>query len=61
MSSEGLAMILTFITLMTAAALGGAVALELTALVVLAGVALAVIGAANGARTVGRTFELLRH
>ena len=60
-SFEGFAMMLTFLTLMTAAALGGAVALELTALVVLSGVALAVIGAANGARTAGRTFELLRH
>jgi hypothetical protein len=57
----GFAMMLTCLTLMTAAALGGAVAMELTALVVLAGVALAVIGAANGTRTVGRTFELLRH
>jgi hypothetical protein len=54
-------MMLNLLTLLTATALGGAVALELTALVVLAGVALAVIGAANGARTVGRTFELLRH
>ena len=52
-------MILTFLTVITAAALGGAVALELTALVVLAVVALAVIGAANGARCVGRTFETL--
>jgi hypothetical protein len=53
-------MMLTFLTLIAAAALGGAVALGLTALVVLAAVALAVIGAANGVRTVGRTFELLR-
>jgi hypothetical protein len=60
-SCKGFAMMLTLLTLIAAAALGGAVALELTALVVLAGVALAVIGAANGARTVGRTFELLRH
>ena len=52
---------LTFLTLIAAVTLGGAVALELTALVVLAGIALAVIGAANGVRTVGRTFELLRH
>jgi hypothetical protein len=54
-------MMLTFLTLIAAVALGGAVALELTALVVLAGVALAVIGAANGVLTVGRMFELLRH
>lgn len=52
---------LTFLTLIAAATLGGAIALELTALVVLATVALAVIGAANGIRTAGRTFELLRH
>ena len=53
-------MMLTFLTLITAAALGGAVALGLTALVVLAGVALAVIGVANGVRRVERAFELLR-
>jgi hypothetical protein len=53
-------MMLTCLTLIAAAALGGAVALGLTALVVLAAVALAVIGAANGVRTVGRMFELLR-
>ena len=57
---EGLTMMLIFLTLIAAATLGGAVAVELTALVVLAGVGLAVIGAANGVRTVGRTFELLR-
>ena len=51
---------LTVLTLIAAAALGGAVALELTALIVLAGLALAVIAAANGVRTVGRVFELLR-
>jgi hypothetical protein len=54
-------MMLTFLALISAAALAGAVALELTAIVVLAAVALAVIGAVNGVRTVGRTFELLRH
>jgi hypothetical protein len=52
---------LTFFTLIAAAALGGAVALELTALIVLAGIALAVIGAANGVRTVGRTLDVLLH
>ncbi len=51
---------LTVLTLIAGAALGGAVALELTALIVLAGLALAVIAAANGVRTVGRVFELLR-
>jgi hypothetical protein len=54
-------MMLTFLTLIAAAALGGAVALGLNVLVVLAGVALAVIGAANGVRTVGRTLDVLRH
>ena len=54
-------MMLTLLTLIAAAALGGAVALELTALVVLAGVALAVIGAANGARIVAQMSELLWH
>ena len=53
-------MILTLLTLVAAGTLGGAVALELSALVVMAGVALAVIGAANGFRTAGRTFDLLR-
>ena len=52
-------MMLTFLTLVAGGALGGAVALELTALVVLAAAALVVIGAANGARTVSRTFEQL--
>jgi hypothetical protein len=54
-------MMLTFLTLIATAALGGAVALELTVLVVLAGVVLAVIGAVNGVRTVGRTLDALRH
>jgi hypothetical protein len=52
-------MMLTFLTLIAAAVLGGAVALELTALVVLASVALVAIGAANGVRAIGRTFQLL--
>ena len=50
---------LTFITVIAAAALGGAVALELTALVVLAVLALVVIGVTNGTRSVGRMFESL--
>ena len=53
-------MMLTFLAVIAAAALGGAAVLEFTALVVAAGVALAVIGVANGVRTVGRMFELLR-
>jgi hypothetical protein len=54
-------MMLTLLALISAATLGGAVALELTALVVVAAIALALIAAANGVRTVGRTFELLGH
>jgi hypothetical protein len=52
-------MMLSFLTLIAGAALGGAVALELTALIVLAAGALAVIGAANGVRTAGRMFKVL--
>jgi hypothetical protein len=52
---------LTFLVLVGAAALGAAIALEITALVVLTTVALAVIGVVNGLRTVGQMFELLRH
>ena len=40
---------------------GACVAAELTALVVLAAVALGVIGVANAVRTVARMFELLGH
>jgi hypothetical protein len=52
-------MMLMFLTLIAAAALGGAVALELTAMVVLAGLALAVIGAANGVSTADQLSKLL--
>jgi hypothetical protein len=54
-------MMLTFLTLVAGAALGGGIAAGLTALVVLAAVALAVIGMANGVRTVGRLFDVLRY
>jgi len=53
-------MLLTFFTLVSAATLGGGITSELTALVVLVAVGLAVIGVANGVRTVGRMFEPLR-
>lgn len=53
-------MMLTFLTLVAGAALGGGIAAGLTTLVVLAAVALTVIGAANGVRTIGRMFEVLR-
>lgn len=53
-------MMLTFLTLVAGAALGGGIAVGLTALVVVAAIALAVIGAANGVRTVGRVLEALR-
>src|SRR5215203_853011 len=58
-SSRGLAMMLTFLTLLAGAALGGGVAAGLTALVVLAATALTVLAAANGVRAVGRVFETL--
>jgi hypothetical protein len=53
-------MMLTLVTLIAGAALAGGVAVELTALVVAAAVALVVIATANGVRSVGRVFELLR-
>jgi hypothetical protein len=53
-------MMLTLLTLAAGAALGGGIAVGVTALVIVAAVALAVIGAANGVRTVGRIFEVLR-
>jgi hypothetical protein len=53
-------MTLTFLTLIAGAALGGGIAVGLTAVVVVAAVALVVIAAANGVRTVRRMFEVLR-
>jgi hypothetical protein len=53
-------MMLTFLTLVAGVALGGGIAVGFTALVVLAAVALTVIAAANGVRSVGRMFESLR-
>jgi hypothetical protein len=53
-------MMLTLLTLVAGAALGGGVAVGFTALVVLSAVALAVIATANGVRTVDRTFDALR-
>jgi hypothetical protein len=53
-------MMLTFLTLVAGAALGGGIAAGLTALVILAAVALAVIAAANGVRTVSRMLAVLR-
>jgi hypothetical protein len=57
---RGFPMMLTFLTLVAGAALGGGIAVGLTALVVVAAVALVVIAAANGVRTVGRMFDVLR-
>jgi len=53
-------MLLTFLTVLTAAALGGAVAVDLTALVIAAAVALALLGAVNGLRTLGALSRFLR-
>ena len=53
-------MMLTFLTLVAGAALGGGIAVGLTAIVVVATVALVVIAAANGIRIVGRMIEVLR-
>jgi hypothetical protein len=52
-------MMLTFLTLLAGAALGGGVAVGLTALVVLAATALTVLAAANGLRSLARVFETL--
>jgi hypothetical protein len=51
---------LMFLTLIAGAALAGGVAVGLTTLVVVAAVALVAVGAANGMRTVGRLFDVLR-
>ena len=51
-------MMLTFFTVLAGAALGGGVAIDITVVVVLAGIALAVIAVANGARLVRRVGEL---
>ena len=51
-------MTLTFLTMIAGAALGGGLAVGVTAVVVLAAVALVVLAAANGARFVRRVAEL---
>ena len=51
----------TFLTLFAGAALGGGIAVGLTALVVVAVVALTVIAAVNGARTVALMLRVLRN
>ena len=53
-------MLLTFLTVIAGAALGGGIAVGVTALVVLATIALAVIAAANGARIVSSMSQVLR-
>ena len=53
-------MMLTFLTLVAGATLGGGMAAGFTVLVVLAAVTLAVIAVANVARSVGRMREVLR-
>jgi hypothetical protein len=54
-------MALTVLTVVAAAALGGGVAVDVTALVIGAGVALALVGLANGLRTLGELTTLLRN
>ena len=51
-------MTLTFLTMVAGAALGGGLAAGVTAVVVLAAVALVVLAAANGARFMRRVAEL---
>jgi hypothetical protein len=51
-------MTLTFLTMIAGAALGGGLAVDLTAVVIAAAVALAVLAAANGARFMRRVAEL---
>jgi hypothetical protein len=53
-------MVLTVLTMFAAAALGGAVAIDVTALVIAAVVALALLAAVNGLRTLGNLSQFLR-
>jgi hypothetical protein len=53
-------MALTVLTVFAAAALGGAVAVDVTVLVVSAAVALALLGVVNGLRTLGDLTRFLR-
>ena len=53
-------MTLTFLTVLAAAALGGAVAVNVTVLVVAAVVALGLLGVVNGARSLGDLSRFLR-
>ena len=53
-------MVLTCLTVLAAAVLGGAIADGLTVLVVLGTVALVFLGVANGVRSLGDLFAVLR-
>jgi hypothetical protein len=53
-------MALTALTVFAAAALGGAVAIDVTVLVISAVVALALLGVVNGLRTLGTLTRFLR-
>jgi hypothetical protein len=53
-------MVLTCLTVLAAAVLGGAIADGLTVLVVLGTVALVFLGVANGVRMLGELFAVLR-
>lgn len=52
-------MILTALTVLAGAALGGGIAVEVTAIVIIAAIALVLIGAANGVRMIGEMSDSL--
>ena len=54
-------MVLTSLTVFAAAALGGAVAIDVTVLVIAAGVALGLIGVVNGLRELADLSRFLRN
>jgi hypothetical protein len=53
-------MVLSVLTVLVAAALGGAVAIDVTVLVIAAVVALALLAVINGLRTLGNLSRVLR-
>ena len=52
-------MILTALTVLAGAALGGGIAVEVTAIVIIAAIALVLIGAVNGVRMIGEMSDSL--
>jgi hypothetical protein len=57
-TEDGISMLLSACTMLMIAAFGGAVAVDVTALAIMAGVALAVLAVVNGLRMLG---ELTRY